>query len=246
MLNSPRSPNGRLVYRVLTANRQPTRSFALRESDALSDRGRRGQPKGLSCLVTGHSRRLRASRGLPNSLIARRLSLHRFSRQPSPGLQGESLPPMRPLFRHPQQRRKQRPFLPPQHLSLRLHDWPSRRLTLIEPQQRLLPVLPLRPELHPALASQQPPLLLPQRRWLQPPLQDDQQQPRQPSLRLLQQHDPQPPLQLNHQRPARIPIWKATKTRSRMKRSRSSSHPSVSCRSCLRGVYVGFRARSVG
>jgi len=60
MLDSPGSPNGRLVYRALTANCQPTRSFALRESDALSDRGRRGQPKGLSCLVTGHSRPPRA------------------------------------------------------------------------------------------------------------------------------------------------------------------------------------------
>jgi hypothetical protein len=111
---------------------------------------------------------------------------------------------MRPLFRHPQQppvrRRVQRPLMP----SLRPDDRPSCLRPLIEPQQRLFPVLHLRPEQHPALASQQSPFLLPQqplhsrlhqapqqhpllppqRRLLQPLQQANQQQP---SL-LLQQH----------------------------------------------------------
>jgi hypothetical protein len=69
---------------------------------------------------------------------------------------------MRPLFRRLQQPplrcRAQRPLLP----SLRPEDRPSCRHTLLEPQQRLFPVLHLRPEQHPALASQQPPFLLPQ------------------------------------------------------------------------------------
>jgi hypothetical protein len=46
--------------------------------------------------------------------------------------------------------------------SLRPHDRPSCLRPLIEPQQRLFPVPHPHPEQHPALASQQPPFLLPQ------------------------------------------------------------------------------------